>query len=185
MRKVTTMNRQLQIAALGAAALVLGGGGFVAGMTVGPALGGTGTTPPAASAPDAAGAQARRAAIAGQIAGGAGGQVSGRVISVADGSITVEMRQPGGEPTRSVIALVGTSTRIVKTVETEIKLADIKVGDQVLVVGQADQGTGTVSANAIVVGVNALQQLLGGQGGPGASPGVRRIAPGASPSPRP
>jgi hypothetical protein len=179
------MNRQIQIAALGAAALVLGGGGFVAGMTVGPALSGAPAT--ATASPDAAGAQARRAAIAGQLGGGAGGaaggQVSGRVISVGDGSITVETRQPGGDTTRSVIALVGASTRIVKTVETEIKLADIKAGDQVLVVGQADQATGTVSANAVVVGVNALQQFFGQGGAPGTRPGAG--VRGASPSPSP
>lgn len=190
------MNRQIQIVAIAAAALALGGGGFVAGMTVGPTLVRSDATS-ASPSPGAAGGaqQARRAGGAFTIPGGAQGQqVSGRVISVNDGSITVELRQPGSEPARSVIALVGGTARVVRTTEVDITLADIRPGDQVLIVGQPDQATGTVSANAVVVGIGALQQLFG-SGGQGSAPGaggqVPRPSgrpgarPSASASPRP
>jgi hypothetical protein len=187
------MNRQIQIAAIAVAAVVLSGGGFVAGMTVGPTLGKSDAAAANASAAPS-GAQGRRqvagGAGAGGLAGGQGQQLSGRVISVNDGSITVETRQPGGDTTRSTIALVGADTRVVRSTEVDIKLSDIKAGDQVLVVGATDATTGTVTANAVVVGVNALQQLFGGgQGGPGGqfprpsgSPGVRPL-PSASARP--
>lgn len=190
------MSRQIQIVALAVAALVLSGGGFVAGVTVGPALGkAEGTSAASSAAPGSA--QARRqagaaAGGAGAFAGAQGQQMTGRVISVNDGSITVEIRQSGGDAARSVIALVGGSTRVVRTVETDIKLGDIKAGDQVLILGQPDQTTGTVSANAVIVGLSALQQVFGGQLGPGAPGGaapsgsgvpVRRPGASASPSP--
>lgn len=184
------MNKQLRIAALAAAAIVLGGGGFVAGMTVGPTIAKTDAAAASAS-PGPAGAAARR-----QQGGGAAGtgiaqgsqQVSGRVISVNDGSITVETRQPAAGTTQSVIVLVGGSARVVKTTEVDIKLTDIKPGDQVLILGQPDQATGTVTANAVVVGINALQQLFGGERpGGGAGPGVggQFVRPSGSPGARP
>ncbi|MBI2983776.1 MAG: hypothetical protein HYY42_06330 [Chloroflexi bacterium] len=184
------MSRQLQVATLAAAALVLSGGGFVAGMTVGLEL--SGKAEPAAgaaqgtTAPRQQGA-ARPGAGAGATAtgAGAGGQVVGRVLSVNDGSITLEVRQPGGDSARSVIALVGSSSRIVRSVETEIKLGDIKAGEQVVVLGQTDAATGTVAANAVVVGQNALQQIFGGGPGQGGARPTGSGAPRPSPSPRP
>lgn len=187
------MSRQIQLAILVAAAIVLSGGGFVAGMTVG---GGSKTDNGAAGKADAAAAAAasggRRTFVAGQGAGGAnaqGQQVSGRVLSVGDGSITVEVRQPGSDQTRSVIALVGGSARVVRSTETEIKASDIKAGDQVIVVGQPDASTGVVSANAVVVGINALQQLFGGgadrQAPGGAAPSGSAAPRRATPSPTP
>jgi hypothetical protein len=187
------MNRQVQIIALAVAALVLGGGGFVAGVTVGPSLTRTG----AAASPDPAQpAQGQRQQVQRGAGGGQGGaagalgqQVSGRVISVQDGSITIETRQPGSDTTRSTIALVGANARLVRTTETEIRLTDIKPGDQVVVQGTTDQATGTVSANAVIVGITGLQQIFGGGAGPGGqarpsgSPGVRQ--PQASPTTRP
>ena len=108
--------------------------------------------------------------------------MAGRILSVNDGSITIEVRQPGAQgasPTvTSQIVLVGSSTRIVKTVESDIKLTDLKANDQVTIVGSTD-ANGNVSATAILAGGNALQGLFGGQGGPG---GAGR---GASPSPSP
>lgn len=187
MSKEFGMNRQLQIVAVVVAALVLGGGGFVAGMTVGSS--GKADTAATSASPGAAGAQPRRQGAGGVpgggfvIAGGQGQQVSGRVISVNDGSITVETRQPGGDTTTSVIALVGNTARVVRSTEVDIKLTDIKPGDQVLIVGTPDQATGTVTANTVVVGVNALQQLFGG--GAGARPSGAPQRPGASASPRP
>lgn len=190
------MNKQIQIIAIAVAALVLGGGGFVAGMTVGPTLSKS-AAPAADASPGAAqgaqGAQGRRQAggPAGAGAGGAAGllgqQVSGRVISVQDGSITVEVRQPGSDTTRSTIALVGSSSRVVKTAETEIKLTDIKPGDQVLIAGTTDQATGTVSATSVIVGINSLQQLFGGErpAGGGAGPGGQFVRPSGSPGVRP
>jgi hypothetical protein len=100
------------------------------------------------------------------------------VISVNDGSITLEVRQPGAQgaspAVSSQIVLVGTSTRVVKTTEQEIKLSDIKANDQVQIVASTD-ANGQISANAIIAGGNALQQLFGGPGG----------GRGASPSPSP
>jgi len=101
---------------------------------------------------------------------------------VNDGSITIEVRQGGAQgasPTvTSQIVLVGTSTRIVKTVETDIKLSDLKANDQVTIVGTTD-ASGNLAATAIVAGGNALQGLFGGQGGPGGRGASR------SPSARP
>lgn len=157
------MSRQIQIVVLGAAALIVGAGGFVAGMTLAPS--GAPASTAGGPAPDfAAALQQRRAAGGGAAPAGAagGGQLAGQVISVGAGSITVEVRQPGAETSRSVIALVGGSTRIVRTTETDITLGDIKPGDQVVVVGQADQATGTLSANAVVVGGSALVPRAGG-----------------------
>src|SRR5512132_3654899 len=167
-------------------ALALAGAGFAAGMTVGR---GSGTEANASASPTG---QAGRggAGITGRLgqggaagaSGAAGAQaMAGRILSVNDGSITIEVRQPGAQgasPTvTSQIVLVGSSTRIVKTVESDIKLTDLKANDQVTIVGSTD-ASGNVSATAIVAGGNALQGLFGGgQGGPG-GPGR-----GASPSP--
>ena len=163
-------------------ALALAGGGFAAGMTVG-----RGSGSEASASPSPTGAAGRGGAgITGRLgqggaAGAAGGQaMAGRILSVNDGSITIEVRQPGAQgasPTvTSQIVLIGSATRIVKTVETDIKLTDLKANDQVTIVGTTD-ASGNVSATAIVAGGNALQGLFGGQGGPG---GAGR---GASPSP--
>jgi hypothetical protein len=73
---------------------------------------------------------------------------------------------------------VGTGTRVVKTTETDVKLSDLKVGDQVTVAGTPDTASGTVSASAIVLGgTNILGDILGGTQFPGGR--------GAGGSPRP
>jgi hypothetical protein len=161
-----------QIAIAAVIALLLAGGSFAAGMTVG--KGSANEASPSASPSGAAG----RGALTGRVGqGGAGasgafgGQaMAGRIISVNDGSITIEVRQAGAQgasPTvTSQIVLVGSSTRIVKTVETDIKLGDLKANDQVTIVGTTD-ASGNLAATAIVAGGNALQGLFGGQGGPG------------------
>ncbi len=169
------MSRSMQIVVGVIAALALGGGGFVAGMNVAAASPKNGAAATVAASPS--GAAGRRVVVQGGAGGGAGQQVAGRVLSVGDNSITVEVRQPGSDQARSIIALVGGSARIVRSTETEIKASDIKVGDQVLVIGQTDATTGAVSANAVVVGINALQQLFGGGGASG--------APRRSPTPTP
>jgi len=145
------------------------------------AVGRSGTAESAAS-PSPSGAAAARGAIGQRLGqGGAQGALGaqatvGRILSVNEGSITIETRQPGAagaSPTvTSQIVLVGGSTRIVKTTETDIKLTDLKANDQVTIVGTTD-ANGNVSATAIVAGGNALQGILGGPGG----------ARGASPSP--
>ena len=170
-------------------ALALAGGGFAAGMTVGR---GSGAEANASASPSGAAGRGG-AGITGRLgqgggaAGAAGGQaMAGRIISVNDGSITIEVRQPGAQgasPTvTSQIVLVGSSTRIVKTVESDIKLTDLKANDQVTIVGSTD-ANGNVSATAIVAGGNALQGLFGGQGGPGGA--GRGASPSPSPSARP
>ena len=176
--------RTTQIVIGAVVAILLAGGGFAAGMTVGRAA-----EPTAKASASPSGGITRLgqggAGAVGRGAQGAGGQelLTGRVISVNDGSITVEVRQPGAQgaspTTTSQIVLVGASTKIVKTTESDIKVSDLKANDQIQIVGTAD-ANGNVSATAIVTGGNALQQLFGGQGGFG-GPGGR----GASPSPSP
>ena len=165
--------------------LVLLGGGFAAGMTVGR----SGAANEAAASASPSGGVGRFGGTGGSGVVGRGGPgaqgaagqqlLSGRVISVNDGSITIEVRSGGGQgasPTvTSQIVFVGTATRIVKTTEQDIKASDLKANDQIQIVASTD-ASGTVSASAIVVGGNALTGLFGGQGGPG---GAR----GASPSP--
>ena len=172
---------QIVIGAL--VAIALAGGSFAAGMTVGrgAVTEASASASPSGAARGAAGAVGARLGQGGQGASGAlGGQaVTGRILSVNDGSITIEVRQAGAagaSPTvTSQIVLVGSSTRLVKTAETDIKLSDLKANDQVTIVGTTD-ASGNVSATAIVAGGNALQGVLGGQRGGDRSP---------SPSPRP
>jgi hypothetical protein len=159
-------------------AIALAGGGFAAGMTVGK---GSGAEAAASASPSGT---AGRGPVTGRVggqggSGALGGQaMTGRIISVNDGSITIEVRQAGAQgasPTvTSQIVLIGSSTRIVKTVESDIKLSDLKANDQVTIVGATD-ASGNLAATAIVAGGNALQGLFGGPGG----------ARGASPSPSP
>src|SRR4051812_8806716 len=178
-----------QLVIAGVLGLLLLGGGFAAGMTVGRGSETAGAT----ASPSGSGARfgqggaggAGRGAIGGQ--GAAGGQqlLTGRVLSVNDGSITVEVRQGGGAQgaspaVTSEIVLVGATTRIVKTTETDIKASDLKPNDQIQIVGTTE-ANGNVSASAIVIGGNALQNLFGGAGfGGGGNAGGGR---GASPSP--
>ena len=157
-------------------ALALAGGGFAAGMSVGK---GSAEAAASASPTGAAG----RTGVTGRVGqGGAGGSgafgggqaMTGRILSVNDGSITIEVRQGGGgqgaSPTvTSQIVLIGSTTRIVKTVESDIKLTDLKTNDQVTIVGTTD-ASGNLAATAIVAGGNALGGLFGGPGGRGASP---------------
>ena len=161
------------------AALALAGGGFAAGMTYDRSQ--TPTTS-ATGATGATGARGGSGARGGFGGGGAlGGQqpVTGRILAVNDGSITIAAVERGaGGPnaqasaspvTTSQIVLAGANTRIVKTTEADVKLSDLKVNDQVTVVGTTDT-TGMVSATAIVVGsTNILGQLFGSQTGPGGS----------------
>ena|SRR5438309_6191551 len=185
-----------QIAIGVVAALALAGGGFAAGMTFDKAQATNTNTAGATGATGARGATGGRGGFGG--AGGTGalaGQqpVTGRILAVNDGSITVAAveRGPGGQgaqasapATTSQIVLVGTTTRIVKTTETDVKLADLKVNDQVTVIGTTDS-TGMVSATAIVVGsTNVLGQLFGSQTGT-AGLGGGGARPSASPTKAP
>jgi len=165
-----------------AAALVLAGGGFAAGMTFDKAQT-PATSTGATGASGARGGTGARGGFGGGGPGAVAGQqpVTGRIIAVNDGSITIAAVDRGqgqnaptsaSPATTSEIVLVGTSTRIVKTTETDVKLSDLKVNDQVTVVGTTDT-TGMVSATTILVGVtNVIGQLFGGGGGarPTASP---------------
>ena len=184
-----------QIAIGVVAALALAGGGFAAGMSFDKSQ-----TPSAntAGATGASGARGGTGARGGFGAGGGGlaGQqpVTGRILAINDGSITIAAveRGLGGQnpqasaspATTSQIVLVGASTRIVKTTEADVKLSDLKVNDQVTVVGTTDT-TGMVSATAIVVGsTNILGQLFGSQTG-GAGLGGGGARPSASPTTAP
>ena len=178
------------------AALALAGGGFAAGMTFDKAQT-PATTTGATGASGARGGTGARGGFGGGGTGAVAGQqpVTGRILAVNDGSITVaavERGQGGGANaqasaspvTTSQIVLVGTSTRIVKTTETDVKLSDLKVNDQVTVIGTTDT-TGMVSATAIVVGsTNILGQLFGSQTG-NAGLGGGGARPSASPTKAP
>jgi hypothetical protein len=179
------------------AALALAGGGFAAGMTFEKGQAPATNTAGATGSTGARGASGARGGFGtgGAGAGATAGQqpVTGRILAINDGSITVAAveRGLGGQnaqasaspATTSEIVLVGTSTRIVKTTEADVKLSDLKVNDQVTIVGTTDS-TGMVSATAIVVGsTNILGQLFGSQtGNAGLGGGAR---PSASPTKAP
>jgi hypothetical protein len=175
------------------AALALAGGGFAAGMTFDRSQAPAATTTGATGATGARGATGGRGAFGGT--GATGGQpVIGRILAINDGSITIAAvdRALGGQnaqasaspATTSEIVLIGAATRIVKTTEADVKLSDLKVNDQVTVIGTTD-ATGMVSATAIVVGsTNIVGQLLGSQTG-GAGLGGGGARPSASPSKAP
>jgi hypothetical protein len=157
-------------------ALALFGGGYAFGAGRAPAT----TTAARSATPSGRAFQGR--------GGGAGGAAArglsnGQIIAVNTDSITIQVRtggQNGASPTVTTqLVLVGAGTRVVKTTETDVKLSDLKVGDQVTVSGTADTASGTVSAQAIVLGgTNILGDILGGT-----IPGERGA--GASGSPRP
>jgi hypothetical protein len=178
------------------AVLALAGGGFAAGMTF------ERSQTPSTNAAGATGATGARGGTGGRGVFGPGGTgaaagqqpLTGRILAVNDGSITIAAveRGLGGQnaqasaspATTSQIVLVGTSTRIVKTTEADVKLSDLKVNDQITVVGTTDT-MGMVSATAIVVGsTNILGQLFGSQTG-SAGLGGGGARPSASPSKAP
>lgn len=158
-------------------ALALFGGGYAFG---------SGRTPAPAAATTTVTAAASGRTFPGGAGGGnaaARGVSNGQIIAVNTDSITIQVRAPGqngASPTVTTqLVLVGTGTRVVKTAETDVKLTDLKVGDQVTVAGTPDTASGTVSAQAIVIGgANILGDILGGT-----QPGGRGA--GASGSPRP
>ena len=173
--------RPVQIVVGVVVALAFFGGGY--------ALGGSRATPAVAATATTTGASGAFAGRGGQgAAGGAAAQrglANGQILAVNSDSITISMRQGGqngaSPTTTSQLVLVGSGTRLVKTVETDIKLSDLKVGDTVTVAGTPDTASGTISAQAIVVGGNnILGDILGGTQFPGGRGGA-----GASGSPRP
>jgi len=178
--------RPVQIIVGVVVALALFGGGFAFGSTRAPAAsattGATGTS-------GAAGARGGAGGAGGAGAGGAAanrGISNGQILVVNSDSITISVRAGGANgaspTTTTQLVLVGTGTRVVKTVETDVKLTDLKVGDMVTVAGTPDTASGTISAQTIVIGgTNILGDILGGTQFPG---GGGRGA-GASGSPRP
>src|SRR5438105_210942 len=169
------MNRTALMIALGAVvAIVLAGGGFVAGKTVA-------TTEAQASASAGTGRAAGRGQGQGQFgqgatASGAARALNGQILAVGDGTITVQLNTQDPTAQGSRIVLIAPSTRVVKTTETDVKLSDLKAGDRVMVVGQ-ENADGTVNATAVVDGQNALQNVFpGGAGGgrPSATPSPSR-----------
>ena len=164
--------RPVQIIAGVLVALIVFGAGFFAG---------TSRAASGVANPTTAGVAAgRRGADAGSAAASRS-FVNGQILSVAPGSITIEVRAPGRQgasPTvTSELILVGPTTRMVKTTESDVPLADLKAGDQITVSGTPDTATGSVSAQAIVLGGNVFADILGG--------GRRGRGPAPSPSPSP
>ena len=163
-------------------ALALFGGGYAFGSTRAPAA--TATTSAGAATASGRGFQGA--------AGGAGaaaanrGVTNGQIMAVNTDSITIQVRsggQNGASPTTTTqLVLVGTGTRVVRIAETDVKLSDLKVGDQVTVAGTPDAASGTVSAQAIVIGgTNILGDILGGTQFPGGR-GGGSPRPSASPT---
>jgi hypothetical protein len=173
--------RPVQIVVGVVVALALFGGGFALGSSraSNPETA-TGATGPTGVTTFRGGAGA-----AGAGAGGAAanrGITNGQILAVNSDSITISIRTPGANgaspTTTTQLVLVGTGTRVVKTVETDVKLTDLKVGDMVTVAGTPDTASGTVSAQTIVLGgTSILGDILGGTQFPGRA--------GASGSPRP
>jgi hypothetical protein len=173
--------RPVQIIVGVVVALALFGGGFAFGSSRAPAATATG-------AAGSTGTTGFRGGAGGSGAAGAGaaqrGISNGQILAVNSDSITISIRTGGANgasPTTSTeLVLVGSGTRVVKTVETDVKLADLKVGDTVTVAGTPDATSGTVSAQTIVVGgAGILGDILGGTQFPGGR------GAGASGSPRP
>ncbi|HEY8731895.1 MAG TPA: hypothetical protein VIN69_07955 [Candidatus Limnocylindria bacterium] len=172
--------RPVQIIVAVVVALALFGGGFAFGSSRAPAT--------AATTTGSTGATGFRGGAGGAGGGGAAarGLSNGQILAVNSDSITISVRQGGANgaspTTTTQLVLVGAGTRVVKTVETDVKLSDLKVGDTVTVAGTPDTASGTLSAQTIVVGgTNILGDILGGTQFPG---GGGRGA-GASGSPRP
>jgi hypothetical protein len=169
--------RPVQIVVGVVVALAVFGGGYAFGSSRAPAA------PAAVTTTGASGATVRGGA--GGNAGAAGrGVTNGQILAVNSDSITISVRSGGAggasPATTTQLVLVGSGTRVVKTVETDVKLADLKVGDTVTVAGTPDTASGTISAQAIVIGgANILGDILGGTQFPGGR------GPGASGSPRP
>lgn len=161
-------------------ALVLFGGGF--------ALGDRRAAAPATTERAAASGAAGRGGFGGGAAGAAArGIANGQIIAVNTGSITISLRQGGpnaaSPATATQLVLVGNGTRVVKTSETDVRLSDLKVGDTVTVAGTPDATSGTISAQAIVLGgANVLGEILGGTQLPGGRGGAGGSArPSATP----
>jgi len=170
--------RPVQIIVAVVVALALFGGGFAFGSSRAPAT--------AATTTGSTGATGFRGGAGGAGGGGAAarGLSNGQILAVNSDSITISVRQGGANgaspTTTTQLVLVGAGTRVVKTVETDVKLSDLKVGDTVTVAGTPDTASGTLSAQTIVVGgTNILGDILGGTQFPGG--GGR----GAGGSPRP
>jgi hypothetical protein len=147
-------------------ALVLFGGGYAVGSSRSTSATTAGATGSSGAAVTRVGGAANR------------GLVNGQILAINSDSITITMRQGGqggaSATTTTALVLVGSGTRVVKTVETDVKLTDLKVGDTVTVAGTPDATSGTISAQAIVLGGgNILGDILGGSGFPtrgGATP---------------
>ena len=170
--------RPVQIVVGVVVALALFGGGFAFGSS----------RAPAATAAGATGSTGTTGLRGGSGANGGGaaqrGVSNGQILAVNSDSITISIRTGGANgasPTTSTeLVLVGSGTRVLKTVETDVKLTDLKVGDTVTVAGTPDATSGTVSAQTILVGgAGLLGDILGGTQFPGGR------GPGASGSPRP
>lgn len=172
--------RPVQIIVGVVVALALFGGGYAFGSTRGPAATTAATT--------TTGATTGRGATGGAGAFGANsgaaadrGVANGQILAVNSDSITISIRAAGANgaspTTTTQLVLVGTATRVVKTVETDVKITDLKVGDTVTVAGTPDTASGTISAQTIVLGGT---NILGGT-----TPGGRGAGASGSPQPSP
>jgi hypothetical protein len=161
------------------AALALAGGGFAAGLTFERSQNTAATTGATGATGTRGGGTGGRGAFGGGTGAAAGGQqpVTGRILAVNDGSITVAAVERGlGGPNAQASASPATTSEIVL-------VGDLKVNDQVTVVGTTD-ATGMVSATTIVIGsTNILGQLFGSQTGNAGLGGGGRASPSPTKAP--
>lgn len=113
--------------------------------------------------------------------------LSGTIIAVNADSLTIApaaRSSSSGAPTPgSVIVLVGSGTRLVAIAAQDARLADLKAGNQVTAVGSVDAATGTVNAQALIVGrADVVGQLfVSGVGWPAAATVEQPVCPATSP----
>src|SRR5437764_10185329 len=138
--------RPVQIVVGVVVALALFGGGFAFGSSRAPAA-------TAAGATGSTGTTGLRGGVGGSGANGGAAQrgiSNGQILAVNSDSITISVRTGGANgasPTTSTeLVLVGSGTRVVQTVETDVKITDLKVGDTVTGAGTHDATSGPVAA---------------------------------------
>ncbi|HOX95984.1 MAG TPA: hypothetical protein PLI45_01255 [Candidatus Woesebacteria bacterium] len=85
-----------------------------------------------------------------------GAPVSGKIIKLDATSITIQTSDGSNK-----IVLISDSTKVNKT--TQASKADLKEGDEVMVIGTTDSTTGSISAQTVNMGTN----YMGNQGGNG------------------
>lgn len=128
---------QKNIIGLIVALVVVAGGSFYGGMTYGK------NTAVSSAMQSRGGFQGRNGGSFGAHAGGAGGAVSGDIISKTDNTMTVKMRDGS-----SKIVIYSASTPIHEITQVDVALDQLQVGKSITVTGAANSD-GSVTADSI------------------------------------